>query len=111
MSNPHRYVATAQRRFYSKGWLEFCDHIRVEPQKIGAFNSQGDLIGLQLPTDFDVTAVTRSLRLTYSVTEEGVEVRCYLFGARYYKFVFFDQTIAVSEEDYEIVSKRSSASQ
>ncbi|QYW03190.1 hypothetical protein pEaSNUABM14_00229 [Erwinia phage pEa_SNUABM_14] len=111
MSNQHRYVASAQRRFYSKNWLEFCDLIRVEPQKIGAFNKQGDLIGLQLPVDFDYTTATKSLRLMYAVKEEGVDMRCYLFGARYYKFVFFEKTIAVSEEEYEIVSQRSSASQ
>ncbi|QZE58791.1 hypothetical protein pEaSNUABM28_00234 [Erwinia phage pEa_SNUABM_28] len=105
MGNPHRYVHTAQRRFYGKHWVSFCDLIRVEPQKYGAFNSQDDMIGLTLPKDFDVAEATKSLRQIYVTTDENVEVRCYLFGTRYYKFVFFEQTIAVSEDTDENVSK------
>ncbi|AXG67268.1 hypothetical protein HOU09_gp224 [Dickeya phage vB_DsoM_AD1] len=111
MGNPHRYVHSAVRRFYDRHWLQFCDLLKVEPQTLGAFNNQGDMIGLSLPADSDIEAMTKSLRLMYSVKEEGVEVRCYLFGTRYYKFVFFEQTIAVSEDDNENVRKRTSASQ
>ena len=107
MGNPHRYVATATRRYYDKHWLRFCDLIRVEPQTLVAFNDQGDMIGLQLAADADVDAMTKSLRLMYSHTENGVEVRSYLYGTRYYKFVFFEHTIAVSEDDDEIVRKNS----
>lgn len=111
MGNPHRYVHSAVRRFYDRHWLQFCDLLKVEPQTLGAFNNQGDMIGLSLPDDSDIETMTKSLRLMYSVKEEGVEVRCYLFGTRYYKFVFFEQTIAVSEDDNENVRKRTSASQ
>lgn len=111
MGNPHRYVHTAVRRFYDKHWLQLCDLIRVEPQTLGAFNTQGDMIGLSLPVDTDVEALTKSLRLMYATKEEGVEVRSYMFGTRYYKFVFFKGMIAVSEDDNENVRKRTSASQ
>ena len=111
MGNPHRYVHSAVRRFYDRHWLQFCDLLKVEPQTLGAFNNQGDMIGLSLPADSDIETMTKSLRLMYSVKEEGVEVRCYLFGTRYYKFVFFEQTIAVSEDDNENVRKHTSASQ
>ncbi|QZE59473.1 hypothetical protein MPK66_gp229 [Erwinia phage pEa_SNUABM_2] len=110
MGNPHRYVHTAQRRFYDKHWIGFCDLIRVEPQTCGAFDKQDDMIGLSLPRDFDVDTATKSLRLIYTETDENVEVRCYLFGTRYYKFVFFEQTIAVSEDTNENVSKHTRAS-
>ncbi|QZE56765.1 hypothetical protein pEaSNUABM20_00229 [Erwinia phage pEa_SNUABM_20] len=111
MGNPHRYVHSAERRFYERHWLQFCDLLKVEPQTLGAFNKQGDMIGISLPVDSDITEMTKSIKLMYSVTEDDVEVRCYLFGTRYYKFVFFEQTIAVSEDDDENVRKRTSASQ
>ncbi|QZE60141.1 hypothetical protein pEaSNUABM35_00224 [Erwinia phage pEa_SNUABM_35] len=110
MGNPHRYVHTAQRRYYGKHWIGFCDLIRVEPQTYGAFDKQDDMIGLSLPRNFDVDAATKSLRLIYTTNDENVEVRCYLFGTRYYRFVFFEQTIAVSEDSNENVSKHTSAS-
>ncbi|AWY08496.1 hypothetical protein HOT49_gp231 [Erwinia phage vB_EamM_Alexandra] len=109
MGNTHRYVHTAERRFYGKQWITLCDLIRVEPQTLGAFDKQGDMIGLSLPRDFDVDSATKSLRQMYTTTDENVEVRCYLLGTRYYKFVFFEQTIAVSEDTHENVSKHTSA--
>jgi len=111
MGNQHRYVASVERRFYGPQWLALCDLIKVEPQTCGAFAKNGHMMGLTLPKEFDVEAATKSLRLVYAVKEEDVAVRCYLFGTRYYKFVFFEQTIAVSEDDYENVRKRTSASQ
>lgn len=111
MGNPHRYVHTAQRRFYGKHWISFCDLIRVEPQTYGAFDKQDDMIGLTLPRGFDVDSALKSLRQIYDTTDENIEVRCYLFGTRYYKFVFFEQTIAVSEDTNENVSKHTSASE
>lgn len=110
MGNPHRYVHVADRRFYAKHWLQLCDLIRVEPQTLGAFNSQGDMIGLTLPAATDVGEMVKSLRLMYTTKDDGVEVRSYLFGTRYYKFVFFEQTIAVSEDDNENVRKYSNQS-
>lgn len=107
MGNVHRYVHGAIRRFYGRHWMEFCDLIHVSPMQQGAFNGQGDMIGLQLPADADVAAMTKSLRMVYSVTEADVLSRCYLFGGRYYRFTFFDHTIAVSEDDHENVVKHS----
>lgn len=110
--NTHRYVTSVERRFYAAHWLAFCDLIRVEPQKYGAFAKNGHMIGLQLPRSiFTADALiesVRSLRMFYNVTENGVEMRCYLLGARYYKFVFFEDTIAISEDDDENVRKRTS---
>lgn len=111
MANPHRYVSSVERRFYGPHWLALCDLIRVEPQKYGAFAKNGHMIGLKLPIDFDVEGQTKSLKLIYDVKDNGVRMSCYLMGTRYYQFVYFEQTIAVSEDTYENVRQRTVESQ
>ncbi|ARW58868.1 hypothetical protein HOS33_gp228 [Erwinia phage vB_EamM_Y3] len=109
MVNAHRYVHTAVRRFYAPHWIQFCDQIKVSPQTHGAFDKQDNMLGLQLPRNlFDqrIDQMVRPLKLVYSVKENEVESRCYLFGVRYYVFVFFEEVIAVSEDTYENVRSR-----
>lgn len=107
MGNQQRYVHTAVRRFYGANWIQLCDLLKISPQTYGAFNSTENMIGLQLPRqefgDEKIGNMVRSLRLVYSTQEESVEIRCYLHGTRYYKFVFFESTIAVSEDTHENV--------
>lgn len=105
MANTQRYVDSVVRRFYGPHWLAFSTLLRVVPQTQGAFDKNGHMIGLQLPIDFNVEESTKSLRKMYSSKEDGVQVSCYLMGTRYFKFVFFDSTIAVSEDTDENVRK------
>ncbi len=115
MVSTHRYVSNVERRFYAPYWLSFCDHLKLAPQTYGAFAKTGHMIGLKLPrdiyTDDKVVDMVRSLRMFYEETQDGILIRCFLFGSRYYKFVFFEDAIAISEDDDENVRRRTSQSQ
>lgn len=107
MGNTHRYVAIAARRFYGAHWVKFCDLMRVDPQKVAEFDKTDVMIGVKLDrseySDERIADSLKSLRMVYSTTIEGLPTRCYLHGTKYFKFIYFESIVAISEDTHEIV--------
>lgn len=100
------YATNTTRRFYHAHWCRLARHIGLDIQRYAAFNGE-DMIGLKLPRE-DFTAEQlftkmNTLNKISQTVENKVPMRVYLFGARRYRFVLFEQFISVTEVSNEDV--------